>query len=82
MVTKNQAGIERKDEVIIVRVGKIITNPRMELTMIDRIITLVREIKKNGRLSFLVNFVNMIILPTYVPKLRRNRGSFHNFLLC
>jgi hypothetical protein len=49
MVTNNQEGIEGKDEVIIVRVGKIITNPRMTLTMIDRIIMLVRERKKNGR---------------------------------
>jgi hypothetical protein len=49
MVTNNQAGIERKDELIIVRVGKIITKPRMTLTMIDRIIMLVRKRKKNGR---------------------------------
>jgi hypothetical protein len=47
MVTNNQEGIERKDEDIIVRVGKIITKKRMTLTMIDRIIMLVREIKKN-----------------------------------
>jgi hypothetical protein len=49
MVTNNQEGIERKDEVIIVRVGEIITNPRMTLTMIDRIIMLVRERKRNIR---------------------------------
>jgi hypothetical protein len=54
----------------------------MELTMIDRIITLVREIKKNGRLSFLVNFVNMIILPTYAPKMRNLEGSYHIFPMC
>jgi hypothetical protein len=50
MVTRNQKGIERKDEVIIVRVGKIIiTNPRTMLTMIDQITMLVRERKKSGR---------------------------------
>jgi len=49
MVTNNQEGIERKDEVIIVRVGEIITKPRKTLTMIDRIIMPVRERKKNGR---------------------------------
>jgi hypothetical protein len=35
MVTRNQEVIERKDEVIIVRVGEIITNPRTMLTIID-----------------------------------------------
>jgi hypothetical protein len=35
MVTNNQEGIKRKDEVIIIRVGKIIINPRTTLTMID-----------------------------------------------
>jgi hypothetical protein len=49
MVTKNQEGIEGKEEVIIVRVGKIITNPRMTLTMIGRKIMMVRERKKNER---------------------------------
>ena len=47
MVSINQEGIEIKDEVIIVRVGKTTINPRMTLTMIDRIIMLVRERKKN-----------------------------------
>jgi hypothetical protein len=48
MATNNQEGIEGKDEVTILRVGKIITKPRTTLTMIDRIIMLVRERKKNG----------------------------------
>jgi hypothetical protein len=46
MLTSNWEGIKGKDEVIILRVGKIITNPRTTLTMIDRIIMLVRERKK------------------------------------
>ena len=49
MVTSNHEGIKGKEEVIIVRVGKIIIKPRTTLTMIDRIIMLVRERKKNGR---------------------------------
>jgi hypothetical protein len=49
IVINNQEGIEGKDEVIIVGVGKLITNPRKTLTMIDQILILVREIKKNGR---------------------------------
>jgi hypothetical protein len=49
METNNQEGIEGKDEVIIVRVGKIIKKPRMTLTMIDRIIMLLRASKKKGR---------------------------------
>jgi hypothetical protein len=49
MITRNQEGIKGKDKVIIVRVGKIIINPRMTLTMIDRIIMLVKEIKKTER---------------------------------
>jgi hypothetical protein len=49
IITNNQEGIEGKDEVIIVRVGKTLTKPRTTLTMIDRIIMLVRERKKNGR---------------------------------
>jgi hypothetical protein len=49
MVTNNQEGIERKDKVIIIRVGEIIANPRTTLTMIDRIIMLVRERKRNKR---------------------------------
>jgi hypothetical protein len=40
MVTNNQEGIKIKDEVIIVRVGKIIIKPRMTPTMIYRIIML------------------------------------------
>jgi hypothetical protein len=49
MVTKSHKGIERKDVVIIVRVGGIIIiiNPRTMITMIDRITMLVRERKKN-----------------------------------
>ena len=47
MVTNNYEGLRRKDEVIIVRVGKIKINPRMTLTMIDRIIMLVSERRKN-----------------------------------
>jgi hypothetical protein len=35
MVTNNQEGIKRKDEVIIIRVGKITIKPRTTLTMID-----------------------------------------------
>jgi hypothetical protein len=49
MVTNNQEGLRRKDEVIIVRVGKIIINPRMTIIMINRIIMLVRERKRRGR---------------------------------
>ena len=49
MVTNNQEVIEGKDEVIIISVGKIITKPRTTLTMMDRIIMLVSERKKNGR---------------------------------
>jgi hypothetical protein len=49
MVTNNQEGIKRKEEVIIIRVGKIILKPRMTLTMIDRIIMLMRERKRNER---------------------------------
>jgi hypothetical protein len=49
MATRNQEGIKGKDEVIIVRVGKIIIKPRTTLTMIDRIIMMVRERKKNER---------------------------------
>jgi hypothetical protein len=33
MVTNNQAGIRRKDVIIIVRVGKIIINPRTMVIM-------------------------------------------------
>ena len=47
MVTNNQEGIETKDMVIIIRVGEKIINPRMTLTMIDRIIMLVRKRKKS-----------------------------------
>ena len=49
MVTNNKERIEGKVEVLIVRVGKIITNLGTTLTMIDRIITLVRARKKNER---------------------------------
>jgi hypothetical protein len=49
MVTNNEEGIKGKDEVIIVKVGKIIIKPRTTLTMIDRIIMLVRARKKKGR---------------------------------
>jgi hypothetical protein len=49
MVTNNWEGIEGKDEVIIVRVGKIITKPRTTLIMIDQMTMSVRERKKNGR---------------------------------
>jgi hypothetical protein len=77
MVTNNQEGIEGKDKVIIIRVGKIITKTRMTLTIIERIIMLVRERKKNRR-SFLVNFVKMITLPTYAQKSRNPQGSYHN----
>jgi hypothetical protein len=49
MVTSNREGIERKDKVIIVTVGEIITNPRTTLTMIYQITMLVRERKKSGR---------------------------------
>jgi hypothetical protein len=51
MVTNNQEGIERKEVVIIIRVGRIIIiiNPRTTLTMIDQITMLVRLRKKRGR---------------------------------
>jgi hypothetical protein len=46
----NHEGIRRKDEVIIIRVGKIIIiNPRMTIIMINQIIMLVRERKKIER---------------------------------
>jgi hypothetical protein len=43
MVTNKHEAIERKNEVIIVRVGEIITKPRKTLTM------MVRERKKSER---------------------------------
>jgi hypothetical protein len=44
MVTSNYEGIRGKDELIIIRVGKIITiKPRTTIKMINRIIMLVRE---------------------------------------
>jgi hypothetical protein len=49
MVNRDQEGIKGKDEVIIVRVGKIITKKRMTLTMIDQKRMLVRARKKNRR---------------------------------
>jgi hypothetical protein len=49
MVTNNQAGIRRKDVIIIVRVGKIIINPRTMVIMRRRIIMLERERKKDVR---------------------------------
>jgi hypothetical protein len=49
MVTRNPEGTRGKDVVIIIRVGRIITNKRMKIIMINQIIMLVREIKKRGR---------------------------------
>jgi hypothetical protein len=49
MVTRNQEGIKRKDMVTIVRVGRIIINPRTTVIMRSRIIMLVRERKKGER---------------------------------
>jgi hypothetical protein len=49
MVTSNQEGLIRKHEVIIIRVGKIIIEPRTTLIMINQIIMLVRERKRRRR---------------------------------
>jgi hypothetical protein len=52
MVTSNREGIRGNDMVTIVRVGGIIIiiiNPRTTLIMIEQIMMLVRERKKNGR---------------------------------
>jgi hypothetical protein len=49
MVTINREGLRRKEEVITVRVGKIIINPRMTIIMINQIIMLARERKISGR---------------------------------
>ena len=48
MVTNNQAGIRRKD-IIIIRVGIIIINPRTMVIMRSRIIMSVRATKKGER---------------------------------
>jgi hypothetical protein len=64
MVTNNQEGLEGKDEVIIVREGKIITNPRMTLTVIDRIIMLLRTKKQK-------------LLSTNIGSLPLNWGILH-----
>jgi hypothetical protein len=45
-VTRNQAGIRRKDVIIILRVGKIIINPRTMVIMRRQIIMLEREKRK------------------------------------
>jgi hypothetical protein len=71
MVTNNQIGINEKVE-IIVEVGRI--NPRTRIIMKNKMIMLERAQNKSIRLSFLVNFVQMITLHTYAPNLRRLRG--------
>jgi hypothetical protein len=48
MVTSNQEGIKGKVE-IIVRVGKMVINPRTMIIMGSRIIMLERERKRNVR---------------------------------
>jgi hypothetical protein len=48
MVTNNQAGIRRNDVIIIVRVRRIIINPRKMVIMTIQIIMLVR-VRKKGR---------------------------------
>jgi hypothetical protein len=68
MVTNNQMGINGKVEIII-EVGRI--NPRTRIIMENRTIMLERAQKKNVRLSFLINFVQMITLHTYAPNLWR-----------
>jgi hypothetical protein len=49
MVTNNQEGIKRKDVITIVRVGRIIINPRTMIVMRSRIIMSVRERNKGIR---------------------------------
>jgi hypothetical protein len=49
MVTNNQEGIKRNDVIIIVRVGRIIINPRTMLVMRSQIIMLKGARKKGGR---------------------------------
>jgi hypothetical protein len=71
MVTNNQMGINGKVEIII-KVGRI--NPRTRIIMEHRTIKLERARKKSVRLSFFVNFVQMITLHTYAPNLRRLQG--------
>jgi hypothetical protein len=48
MVTNNQMGIKGKVETIV-RVGKMITNPRTIIIMGSRMIMLERERKRNVR---------------------------------
>jgi hypothetical protein len=49
MVTSNHKGIKIKDVIIIVRVGRIIINPRTTVIIRSRMIMLVRERKKGKR---------------------------------
>jgi hypothetical protein len=48
MVTNNHKGIRRKDTIII-RVGKMVINPRTIIIMRRRVIMLERENEKNVR---------------------------------
>jgi hypothetical protein len=49
MVTTNQAGIRRNNVKIIVRMGRIIINPRTMVIMRRRIIMFLKERNKGGR---------------------------------
>jgi hypothetical protein len=68
-------GINRKEEIII-EVGRI--NPSTRIIMENRMIMLERARKKSVRLSFLVNFLQMITF-TFMPQTCESCEAFKSF---